>query len=665
MNDQPASSNFSTRSQAYEESENVGRNISANPTMGDVIAARFSRRDVLKGSLGVAAIAVTVSPLALIAADKARAATSAFSFTEVAAGIDETHHVAAGYDVDILIRWGDPVFADAPAFDPMKQTADAQTRQFGYNNDYVGYVPLPDAADPAASGLLCVNHEYTIPELMFPGFTEITKEIADIEMAAHGVTIIEIRRVDGKWQTLPESRYNRRITASTPIEIAGPAAGSDRLKTSADPAGTKVLGMLNNCAGGLTPWGTYLTAEENFNGYFWTDLVDADGKVEAGVGGAEAANYKRYGAPGRSYEWGRYEDRFNVDKEQNEANRFGWLVEIDPLDPNSTPKKRTALGRTKHEGAEAVVGKSGQVVVYSGDDERFDYIYKFVTAGPFDPGDRAANMDLLDSGTLYVARFDADGTITWLPLVFGQGPLTAENGFASQADVVIETRRAGDLLGATKMDRPEDIQPNEKTGKVYALLTNNSKRKPEQIDAANPRAENLFGHIIEIAEEAGDFAATKGTWEILVRCGDPSVAEVGATFSSDTSKDGWFGMPDNCAVDGVGRLWVSTDGQGPKAGGRTDGIWAVDTEGEARGTSRLFFRVPVGAEMCGARFTPDDAAIFVSVQHPGDEGPDWAPFGRKSTFEDPSTRWPDFQPGMPPRPAVVAITKQGGGKIGV
>ncbi|WP_292390435.1 alkaline phosphatase PhoX, partial [Mesorhizobium sp.] len=244
-------------------------------------------------------------------------------------------------------------------------------------------------------------------------------------------------------------------------------------------------------------------------------------------------------------------------------------------------------------------------------------------------------------------------------------PLTAENGFASQADVLIETRRAADLLGATKMDRPEDIQPNAGNGKVYVMLTNNFKRKADQVDAANPRAANAFGHIIEIVEDGGDFAATKGKWEVLLKCGDPSVADVGATFSTATTANGWFGMPDNCAVDSAGRLWVATDGQGPKATGRTDGLWAVDTEGAARATSKLFFRVPIGAEMCGPLFAPDDQTAFVAVQHPGDGGEDWEAFGRPSYYEDPSTRWPDFKPDMPVRPAVVAITKQGGGKIAV
>jgi len=656
MNDQPAVSAFLTRSQAYEESENVGRNRSGNPTIGDVIASRFNRRDILKGALGVAAITATVSPLALLAADQARAAQSAFSFKEVDAGIDDRHHVAEGYDADILIRWGDPVLADAPAFDVMEQTAAAQARQFGYNNDYVGYIPFPGAADPAAHGLLCVNHEYTNVELMFPGFKEMTEELVAIEMAAHGNTVIEIERVDGRWRTVPTGIYNRRITAETPMAISGPAAGSERMKTSYDPSGTSVKGTVNNCAGGITPWGTYLTAEENIHGYFLGELKEDH---------PEFRNYKRMGVPEGAYEWGKFQARFDVNNEPNEANRFGWIVEIDPLDPASTPKKRTALGRFKHEGAETALAKSGQVVIYCGDDERFEYVYKFVSDGTVNPDDRAANMDLLDKGTLYVARFDADGTVTWLPLVFGDGPLTAENGFDSQADVLIEARRAGDLLGATRMDRPEDVQPNARTGRVYAILTNNSKRKPDQVDAANPRAENLFGHIIEISEDGGDFAATKGTWEILLKCGDPSVADVGASYSSDTTVNGWFGAPDNCAIDGQGRLWVATDGSGPKLSGRTDGIWAVDTEGPARGTSKLFFRVPVGAEMCGPCFAPDDATFFVAVQHPGDEGPNWPPFGRKSTFEDPSTRWPDFQDGMPPRPSVVAITRQGGGKIGV
>ncbi|PBC07033.1 PhoX family phosphatase [Mesorhizobium sp. WSM3859] len=656
------------RTSQLEENDGPPVNPTDNRTMGEIIAARFSRRGFLMGSLAVSAIAATVSPLALVAADEARAAeASAFNFDELEAGIDEKHHVAPGYDADVLLRWGDPLFADSPEFDPLTQSAAAQAKQFGYNNDYVGYIPIDGSAE---HGLLVVNHEYTNPHLMFPGIVSIvekdgkkkaevaplSKEQVDIEMAAHGGTIVEIRKEGGKWQVVRDGKLNRRIMSTTEMAISGPAAGHDRLKTNADPSGTKVIGTMNNCAGGVTPWGTYVMAEENIHGYFSGGLPE---------GHKEAANYKRLGIPEGAYEWGAHYDRFNLAKEPNEPNRFGWIVEVDVNDPNSVPRKRTAMGRFKHEGAESIVARDGRVVFYLGDDERFDYVYKFVTAGKFNPDDRAANMNLLDDGTLHVAKFAEDGSIEWMPIVFGQGPLTAENGFASQADVLIETRRAADLLGATKMDRPEDIQPNAGNGKVYVMLTNNSKRKAEQVDAANPRASNAFGHIIEIVEEGRDFAATKGKWEVLLKCGDPSVADVGATFSTATTAHGWFGMPDNCAVDSAGRLWVATDGQGPKATGRTDGLWAVDTEGPARATSKLFFRVPIGAEMCGPLFAPDDQTAFVAVQHPGDGGEDWEGFGRPSYYEDPSTRWPDFKPDMPVRPSVVAITKQGGGKIAV
>ena len=353
----------------------------------------------------------------------------------------------------------------------------------------------------------------------------------------------------------------------------------------------------------MTPWGTYVLAEENFHGYFTGELPESH---------REAENYARYGVPEASYEWGRFHGRFDISKEPNEPNRFGWIVEVDVEDPTSTPKKRTALGRFKHEGAESIVAPGGQVVFYLGGDERFDYVYKLVTSGTYAPDNRAANMDLLDNGTLYVARFDEGGGVEWMPLTHGEGPLTAENGFESQADVLIETRRAADLLGATPMDRPEDIEPGGETGRVYVMLTNDTKR--EEANAANPRPGNAFGHIIEISEAGGDFAATRGSWEILVQCGDPSIAEVGATFSTATTENGWFGMPDNCAVDSDGRLWISTDGN--------------------------------------------------SAGIPADGGEDWEGHGRPSYYEDLSTRWPDFRDDMPVRPAVVAITRQVGGRIG-
>jgi uncharacterized protein len=654
MNEHP----IRIRPSELEDSGDVGVNSTANFTMGEIIATRFNRRDLLRGSLAVAAISATVGTRALAANEQPTKKASnsiSFDFKEIEAGVDQTHHVAEGYDAQVLLRWGDPIFPDAPEFDPMNQTAEKQLRQFGYNTDFIGFIPLNGSAD---HGLLVANHEYTNEELMFPGvgvqdskdanFSKMTKELVDIEIAAHGGAVVEIRRVNGQWQVVKDSKYNRRITAATSMDITGPAAGHDRMKTSADASGRKVSGMVNNCAGGVTPWGTWLSCEENFNGYFWGKLGDEH---------VEAKNYKRYGLGTPAYAWGKYYDRFDLTKEPNEANRFGWVVEIDPFDPNFVPKKRTALGRTKHEGAAGITNSDGRYVVYLGDDERFDYVYKFVTAGKVDTQNRAANFGLLDEGILYVAKYNPDGTGAWLPMVHGQGPLTEANGFKSQADVLIETRRAADLLGATKMDRPEDIEANPQTNRVYVMLTNNTRRKEDQVDAANPRANNAFGHVVEMMPEGGNHAATAFTWEVLVKCGDPSVASVGATFSSETTKNGWFGMPDNCAIDSQGRLWISTDGNNAKATGRADGLWALETEGEKRGTSKHFFRVPVGGELCGPFFTPNDESLFLAVQHPGevDEG--------TSTFDSPATRWPDFKDNMPMRPAVLVITKQGGGKI--
>jgi uncharacterized protein len=659
------------KAEAFEAFDDIPTNPNLSRTIGDVINARYGRRDVLRGMLGVSATTALFGSSALMAPNEATAgeAQSRYKFEELTAGNDETHHVAEGYDAQVLLRWGDPVLADAPDFNVMNQTAAAQLTQFGYNNDYVGFVPLNEAR---TRGLLCVNHEYTNEEVMFPGlgrqdkagFEGMTAELIDIEMAAHGGTVVEIAQDDaGNWAVVQDGKMNRRVTPlNTAMVLSGPAAGHKRMKTNDDPAGMNVIGTINNCAGGMTPWGTWLMAEENFHGYFWTDVLDADGKPDLSAHD-DAVQKKRYGVPGRWYAWGKFHDRYNIDKEPNMPNKFGWVVEVDPMDPTSTPIKHTALGRFRHEGAETTVSQDGKLVVYMGDDNRFDYQYKYVSNGSVSE-DRAANAGLLSDGTLYVARFDEDGSVTWMPMVHGTGPLTAENGFNDQGDVLIDTRLAADLLGATPMDRPEDAQPRG-DGTAYIMLTNNNKRK--ETNAANPRNKSDFGHIIEINEDGGDHAATQGTWSILVKCGDPSISEVGAQWNPETSENGWFGSPDNCAMDADGRLWVSTD-QGSKWGktGKSDGLYAVETEGTARGTSKLFFRCPVGGEMCGPYFTDDGETLFLAVQHPGTDGTkDLKGFERASTFEDPATRWPDFDPKMPPRPSVVVVTKKGGGKIAV
>ena len=662
------------RSEAYEDFDDIPLNERLDATLGTVLMRRYGRRDTIKALLAVtAASALFGQGPEPAAAHETKVPQSRFRFPEPAGGVDADHHLAEDHEAQILLRWGDPVFADAAPFDPRDQSMQSQLTQFGYNNDYIGFLPLDEGGTRA---LLCVNHEFTSEEVMFPGvgvqhnkdFTGMTRDLVDIEMAAHGGTIIEIALVDGLWRPLLGSRFNRRITPmSTEMIADGPAAGHPRLVTSADPSGKRIIGTLNNCAGGMTPWGTYLMAEENFHGYFWTGQRGKNGRrLRKGLGGAQQRSYERYGVPGAWYNWGRYHDRFNVDREPNEPNRFGWVVEVDPADPGSTPVKHTALGRFRHEGAECILSASGRAVIFMGDDARFDYLYRFVSEAAFVPGDKAANMSLLSSGTLSVARFDSDGTVSWLPLRFGEGPLTPENGFESQADVVIDARLAADALGATPMDRPEDVEPNPHNGRVYVMLTNNKKRTADQVDGANPRAGNWLGHIIEMTPPDGDHEAETFNWDILVKCGNPAIAGVGATWNPETSSHGWFAAPDNCAIDGQGRLWIATDqGNNWRRTGKADGLYGLETEGDLRGHSKLFYRCPVGAELCGPCFSPDGETLFVAVQHPGTDGTrHFVGFERQSTFEDPATRWPDFDPMMPPRPAVLAIRRKGGGPVG-
>ena len=645
-----------------QDGDDIGSNRSGNQPLLELARARMSRRTALKGFVTTAVMGALGGTLT----SRVALAGSSFGFESVPHTIGDDMQVAPGYTAQVLIRWGDPVLPGAPAFDPMNQTADAQAGQFGYNNDFVGYFPLPRGSDSSEHGLLHVNHEYTGPQLMFPGWTKEgadadaigeaslaaqTPEQSAIEMVAHGGAVIEIIKENGRWRVVEDSQYARRITPETEMTLSGPAAGHELLKTSADPTGTKVLGTVNNCAGGKTPWGTVLMAEENFNGYFGGTAPETGPRAEA---------YKRYGVPGGTYPWHKSVDRFDVAKEPNEPHRFGWMVEYDPYDPASVPVKRTALGRLKHEGATTIVNKDGRLVVYTGDDERFDYLYKYVSNGTYDQSAGTANGALFDDGTLYVAKFD-DDKCTWLPLVQGEGPLTAENGFPSQAEVLIFTRKAADLVGATPMDRPEDVEPNPVNGRVYVALTNNTRRKAEQVDGPNPRAENAHGQIIELVPPGegadADHAATEFGWNMLLLAGDPAKEGSGAMYGEGS--EAWLSSPDNVAIDAKGRLWIATDqGDAQAKSNIPDGMYCCDVEGAGRAVIKFFFATPRGAEMCGPEFTPDGRTLFVAPQHPG-ELADFA-----STFEKPASRWPDFKDGVPPRPSVVVITKDDGGPIG-
>ncbi len=600
--------------------------------------------------------ATTLVPLTLPVA-AARLPRAALTFTEVSRGVDHTHHLPPGYHADVLLRWGDALFDDVAAWRPGFADAVADPLRFGYNNDFVAYFPLGPERSGSRRGLLAVNHEYVTPSMMWPAATTTTRAArARAELSALGHSVVEVRRTTDGWQYVRTPR-NRRTTGATPVALTGPAAGHARLRWADDPAGRTSLGILGACGGGKTPWGTVLVAEENFNVYFTgrsNDPLERSRQERYGVGRGTAFAH-----------WAEHEARFRADRNPGAANGYGWVVEIDPYDPVRRAAKRTALGRFKHESANCVLAPDGRVVVYSGDDEMFEYIYRFVSAERFDAGNRAQNFSLLDRGTLSVARFADDGTVHWLDLVHGAGPLTADNGFDDQADVLIDTRRAADLLGATRMDRPEEIETDPVTGIVYVMLTNNTRRTADTTDAANPRAHNVFGHILRLyppVQTSGirDHAAPEYRWDIALLAGNPRDPQHGARYPVAVSEHGWFAAPDNCAFDPHGRLWVATD-QGRTWGvtGSADSLFACElAPGQEHAGIRRFFRAPLGAEVCGPEFTPDGETLFLAVQHPGVDGVAGA------RFERPGTRWPDFDDALPARSSVLAITRQDGGPIG-
>ncbi|MDY7086564.1 MAG: PhoX family phosphatase [Actinomycetota bacterium] len=654
-------------------------NRSDNTYLGDVVNASMSRRGVMRAGaagalvLGLSGTAAATATPAVAAprtghAPPAGGKAGKLTFTAIPPNTLDSFVVPNGYDSSVVIRWGDPVVPGAPAFNLGKQTAKAQSQQFGYNNDFVGVLPLS-----AERALLVVNHEYTNENLMFPGFTSqdaLSVEQVKVAMAAHGMSVVEIERVGrtGEWRPVESRRlrYNRRITAlETRFKLTGPVAGTTPVRTAADPRGQWVIGTLNNCAGGVTPWGTVLSGEENFNQYF----VGGDGVPEA-----DKPKLARYGIstttrhPSDSRKWERAQERFDLAKHPNEANRFGWVVEVDPFDPEAPPRKHTAMGRFKHEGANVIVARSGHVVAYMGDDERFDYLYKFVSDKKYRPGDRRHNLTLLESGTLYVAQVTGDSPAAEID---GSGKLPADGAFdgsgkwiklvsghksfvpgMTAAEVLTWTRLAGDKVGATKMDRPEDVQPSPRTGKIYAAMTNNSNRgvgSNPAADEANPRNANKHGHIFEITEDRGDHTGESFTWALPIVCGDPAAAD---TYFGGYDKTAVspISCPDNVAFDSAGNLWISTDGN---ALGSNDGLFATPIEGPERGRLRQFLTVPRGAETCGPFITSDDRSVFVAVQHPGEIS--------GASLEKPASTWPD---GDYAKPGVVVTWRLDGRPVG-
>ncbi|MEJ5913005.1 PhoX family protein [Pseudokineococcus sp. 1T1Z-3] len=627
---------------------------STAPRFADLAERAIGRRALLGGLGAAVVVGAALAPRDAQAAGRSRAVTAAsapgaFAPAGAMAGFAPVGPIAAdvddlvvpqGWEWHSIIAWGDAVERDAPAFDLDAQTPEAQAKQFGYNCDFLTVVPLGRGGNRA---LLVANHEYTNENIMYPGYTDdasLTVEQRMTSMAAHGMSVVEVRRdgVGAPWRVVP-GRYGRRLTASgTPFRLTGPVAGSDLVKTSEDPTGTAVIGTLNNCAGGTTPWGTVLSGEENFQGYFKnSDRLDARNGV--------------YGISNTGRGWELGQARFDTASEPNEVNRFGWIVELNPYDPFSTPRKHTAMGRFRHEGADASIAPDGRVVCYMGDDQADQHLYKFVSRDRVGQRPRQGReYDVLEHGDLYTARFAVegdpsstyDGTGEWVPLT--RGGRSAVPGMSLE-EVLTFTRTAAAAVGATPMDRPEDVERNPVTGRVYMACTNSSRRPAP--GAANPRALNRYGHVVELTED-GDQTATTFTWSLPVVCGDPD--DPSTYFSGLPASEVMpIACPDNVAFDSYGGLWVSTDGQ-PGSLQLNDALHHVTTDGPDRGKVTTFLTVPVGAETCGPVVDAVEGSVMVCVQHPGEvDG---------ASIDNQVSRFPYDGMVRTPRPGVVQALKR-------
>jgi secreted PhoX family phosphatase len=672
------------RPEAGHDHDDEMSNHSSNTHFNEIVDRRYGRREMLKGSLGLAMTSLFAAPAALATTGAPGGAGPAFGpggkggrvelgFTPIPTNRLDTVTVPPGYRAQTFLPWGTPITGSYPAYrDGGLNTGAEQAQQMGMHHDGMHYFPFGRGEVANRRGILCINHEYIDQNAMHPnGATLVNgnRTVADEvlkEINAHGVSVVEVRKgASGDWE-LVRSVYNRRITAQTPMEISGPARGYRKLRTRFSPAGTRTRGTINNCAHGYTPWGTYLTCEENWAGYFSNRDPAAQRPRE----------HTRYGVSsgfGR-YRWETVTDttgndtfrRFDARSSgasetqdyRNEPNCQGWVVEIDPFNPTATPVKRTALGRFAHEGAWLAPPKAGkQLVWYQGDDAQNEYIYKFVTRDVYNPA--RSNGSMLDNGTLYVARFNANGTGDWLALdvndpAFVNAAAAAGVVFENQADVLVNTRLAADVVGATKMDRSEWGSVHPHTGEVYMTLTNNSNRSAAAADAANPRGPNPYGHIIRWREDGNDHAGLTFQWDIFA-FGGPLAPDANGQTGSAIARDGTvipltadniFASPDGLWIDQFGICWIQTDMSGSQLAAGPFGnnqMLAADTE---TGDIRRFFVGPPGCEVTGVVSTNDGKSMFVNVQHPGEGGP---------------SSWPN---GGRPRSATVVVTKVDGGIVG-
>ncbi|MEM6988449.1 MAG: PhoX family phosphatase, partial [Pseudomonadota bacterium] len=595
-----------------------------------------SRRDLMRGIVvfgGVTALGNTLMPTA------AHASADRFSFEAIGASTVDGITVPPGYSSHVVAAWGDPMWSDAEEFDhATRGTGASQARAFGDNNDGMEVYSYGDKT------LLIVNNEYTNRRIIWGNRPEGKSETDDDVlkgMNAHGLTVVEIAETDGKWGIVKDSPFNRRVTPDVEMDITGPATGHVLMRTQKDPGGLVVQGTYNNCGNGSTPWGTYLACEENFNGYFATS--DQEHPI--------SPEMKRYGisAKGWGYNWHLIDDRFDLAKVANEYNRHGYVTEVDPTDPNSRPKKRTALGRFKHENAEVVVNGDGRIVVYMGDDERGEFLYRYVSDGVYAPhGDTDS---LLEEGKLYAARFYDNGTGEWRELT----PESA--GMPSMAEVCIHTRQAASAVGATTMDRPEWVAANPKAAEVYCCLTNNKNRgvKPNAggddtpVGGPNPREANKYGQIVRWRPSGADHTSNDFEWDLYVLAGNPTVHNDANAGSDNVNADNMFNSPDGLKFDSNGLLWIQTDGNYSNekdfAGQGNNQMLAADP---SSGEIRRFLVGPLQAEVTGLTWSPDRRTMFVGIQHPGERGEGHWPGGGDTT----------------PRSAIVAVTRDDGGLVG-